>query len=79
MVQVDMEAKLRAWLDSKGKTKSAQRMATFGSPFVSKTTSISSVKKTIYHSSVKVKSSTNHGASNTDDRYRQENSKFLII
>ncbi|KAJ4704680.1 Kinesin-like protein [Melia azedarach] len=68
MVQVDMEAKLRAWLDSKGKTKSAQRMATFGSPFVSKTTSISSVKKTIYHSSVKVKSSTNHGASNTDDR-----------
>ncbi|URE11107.1 KISc [Musa troglodytarum] len=38
-LKVDMEAKLRAWLDSKGKTKSVQRMLGPCRTFVSKTPS----------------------------------------
>ncbi|XP_062231581.1 kinesin-like protein KIN-10C [Phragmites australis] len=38
-VKVDMEAKLRAWLESKGKTKSIQRMDGLFSPISSKTPS----------------------------------------
>ncbi|KAK6943653.1 Kinesin motor domain [Dillenia turbinata] len=45
-VRVDMEAKLRIWLESKGKTKSAQRIGGFGSPFLRKTPgSVSSLRK----------------------------------
>ncbi|XP_048319634.2 kinesin-like protein KIN-10B [Ziziphus jujuba] len=45
-VKVDMEAKLRAWLESKGKTKGAQRVGAFNSPCVGKTSSsIGTLKK----------------------------------
>ncbi|KAL6336740.1 hypothetical protein AAG906_036054 [Vitis piasezkii] len=68
-VKVDMEAKLRAWLESKGKTKSAQRMGAFGSPLMSKApSSLSSLKKPCpCHSSTKAKA-TNQGASNAKER-----------
>ncbi|RVW87357.1 Kinesin-like protein KIN-10B [Vitis vinifera] len=69
-VKVDMEAKLRAWLESKGKTKSAQRMRAFGSPLMSKApSSLSSLKKPYpCHSSTKAKAITNQGASNAKER-----------
>ena len=65
-----MEAKLRAWLESKGKTKSAQRMRAFGSPLMSKApSSLSSLKKPYpCHSSTKAKAITNQGASNAKER-----------
>ncbi|XP_065636086.1 kinesin-like protein KIN-10B isoform X2 [Quercus suber] len=70
-VRMDMEAKLLAWLDSRGKTKSAQRIGPFNSPFTSKTLgSLSSVKKaSVYPSSVKAKGSTNQGASKAKERF----------
>ncbi|KAG2685841.1 hypothetical protein I3760_10G144700 [Carya illinoinensis] len=69
--KVDMEAKLRAWLESKGKTKSAQRIGAFNSPFMGKNpSSISSVKKpSIHHSSVKAKTTTNQGACKAKQRF----------
>lgn len=36
-LKVDMEAKLHAWLESKGKTKSTHKTCAFGSPFLSRT------------------------------------------
>lgn len=65
-----MEAKLLAWLESKGKTKSsAQKMGTFGSPLIIKTPSaMSSKKKPAYHSSAKQKSNTFQGASTVKER-----------
>ncbi len=70
-VRMDMEAKLLAWLESKGKTKSAQRVGPFNSSFMGKTpSSVSSVKKpSIYHSSVKAKGGTNQGACKAKERY----------
>ncbi|KAI3981301.1 hypothetical protein MKX01_004565 [Papaver californicum] len=45
-VKVDMEEKLRAWLESKGKTKSTKRIAGLASPCASKTPiHMSSLKK----------------------------------
>lgn len=69
-VKVDMEAKLRAWLESKGKTKSAQRMGVFSSPLPSKTpTSMSSLKRTkIYQTPAKVKVNNGLGLSDTKER-----------
>ncbi|KAL6501438.1 hypothetical protein OROGR_026571 [Orobanche gracilis] len=36
-IKVDMEAKLLAWLESKGKTKSSQKIDLYGSPFCGRT------------------------------------------
>ncbi|EOY07527.1 hypothetical protein SCA6_001493 [Theobroma cacao] len=67
--KVDMEAKLQAWLESKGKTKSAQRMGLFSSRFIGKTpSSVSSAKKLNNNSSCKVKATAKEGASNAKDR-----------
>lgn len=80
MVKIDMEAKLRAWLESKGKTKSAHRMAVRGTPIVSKTpTSVCSAKKTINHSCRKVKASPKQDASNAEDRYRKRVLNFCHV
>ncbi|GMH23084.1 hypothetical protein Nepgr_024927 [Nepenthes gracilis] len=69
-VKVDMEAKLLAWLESKGKTKSTQRMGAFGSPLFTKTPgSLSSFRKAapLCLSSVKSKT-TRQGDSTRKDR-----------
>ncbi|XP_015582785.1 kinesin-like protein KIN-10B isoform X2 [Ricinus communis] len=62
-VKVDMEAKLRAWLESKGKIKSAQRIGAYGSPFPA-----SSIKKSNYQSSVKAKGNSNRDISDAKER-----------
>lgn len=65
-----MEAKLQAWLESKGKTKSAQRMGAFPSSILGKTPkSVSSVKKLNYNSSSKVNVTAKKAASNAKERY----------
>ena len=62
-----MEEKLRAWLESKGKTKSINRIQALNSPLLG-----SSVKKTNFHySSVKAKVSTNRVASKAKEGYRK--------
>ncbi|KAL6326015.1 hypothetical protein AAG906_038507 [Vitis piasezkii] len=68
--RISNSAKLRAWLESKGKTKSAQRMRALGSSLMSKApSSLSSLKKPCpCHSSTKAKAITNQGASNAKER-----------
>ncbi|KAJ6363030.1 hypothetical protein OIU78_003259 [Salix suchowensis] len=61
-VKVDMEEKLRAWLESRGKTKSALRIDAHGSPFLP-----SSIKKPNY-SSAKAKVTTYRNACNAKER-----------
>ncbi|QCE11729.1 kinesin family member 22 [Vigna unguiculata] len=55
-VKVDMETKLRAWLESKGKTKSTQRLGPFNSPLLKKNpvSIVTPAKRSItFNSSVK--------------------------
>ncbi|XP_019450217.1 PREDICTED: kinesin-like protein KIN-10B isoform X1 [Lupinus angustifolius] len=63
-VKIDMEAKLKAWLESKGKTKSSQqRMEPFSSQHLRKTPSsiATSAKRSVtFESSVKVGRTTNN-------------------
>ncbi|KAL9247428.1 hypothetical protein vseg_020860 [Gypsophila vaccaria] len=58
-LRIDMEAKLRVWLESKGKTKSSRRLEAFGSPFFLKSPGRGSSmnKQVIPQSSVKDKAS----------------------
>ncbi|KAF5750943.1 kinesin-like protein KIF22-A [Tripterygium wilfordii] len=74
-LKIDMEAKLRAWLESKGKTKRAHRSCAFGSPFSGKTKKpISSIKKINNHSSAK-----GHAAPNANERTLYMPSKNLFM
>ncbi|OVA05915.1 Kinesin [Macleaya cordata] len=69
-VKIDMEAKLRAWLESKGKTKSAQRIGGFGSPLSKTPIPMSSLKKqNLYQKSGKAKTAiTDLGLSEAKER-----------
>ncbi|XP_057436970.1 kinesin-like protein KIN-10B [Lotus japonicus] len=71
-VMVDMEAKLRAWLESKGKAKSSQKLGAFNSPLPKKTPSsiITSAKRSVtFNSSVKEgRTATNQDAKHTNER-----------
>ncbi|XP_022145782.1 kinesin-like protein KIN-10B isoform X2 [Momordica charantia] len=73
--KVDMEAKLRAWLESKGKTKSAQKIGGIGSPFAGKTpcSTASKLRKPLFHSSAKVKTTANQSAC------RQEKERMVAV
>ncbi|CAN1769902.1 Kinesin-like protein KIN-10B [Linum perenne] len=62
-VKMDMEIQLRAWLESKGKTKSTQKPRTCASPFP-----VNSAKKLDFLGSVKAKVNTHRGASNSKNR-----------
>ncbi|KAK7293054.1 hypothetical protein RJT34_15915 [Clitoria ternatea] len=70
-VKVDMEAKLRAWLESKGNTKSAQRNGAFNTPLTKKTpSSIITAKRCVtFNSSTKGGRTTNNqDPQNTKER-----------
>ncbi|KAL5710850.1 hypothetical protein ACHQM5_021363 [Ranunculus cassubicifolius] len=65
--KTDMEEKLRGWLESKGKSRSTQRLPAFGSPLLSKTplsTTKSIKKQSSCKSYAKVKDTTGRGLAN---------------
>lgn len=72
-VKIDMEAKLRAWLESKGKTRSVQRMNGLGSPLISKTPNCtsSSKKQNAFWNSAKPKTVTSSSSSYSVKRVPQ--------
>lgn len=67
-VNVNMEEKLRAWLESKGKTKSAKKYGGLNSPFMGKN-SASLKKPSFCNSSMKAKVATKRDACNEKERY----------
>ena len=73
-VKVDMEAKLQAWLESKGKTKSSHRMMAIRSPLIG--TNQSWVKKLgVYRSAV----AENAKLTSKEQRYPFEWLSLLIV
>ncbi|VFQ97488.1 unnamed protein product [Cuscuta campestris] len=77
-VKVDMEAKLRAWLDSRGKTKSAQKPKVYASPLTSKTPNSLIKRVDVHPSSSKAKLFSNQGASNLKQRTPDVTFRSLI-
>ncbi|CAK8541650.1 unnamed protein product [Lathyrus sativus] len=80
---VDMEAKLRSWLESKGKAKtSQQRLRSFKSPILKRTPSsvMTSAKKSVtFCTSVKLdRTSINRDAQNTTERTFADSFRSLI-
>ncbi|XP_019058408.1 PREDICTED: kinesin-like protein KIN-10B isoform X3 [Tarenaya hassleriana] len=68
-VRVDMAEKLQAWLESKGKTKSAHRMTALRSPLMGRTPScLSSIKKTEHQKSAIAEGTTNQKQVHTGRR-----------
>ncbi|XP_065854225.1 kinesin-like protein KIN-10B [Euphorbia lathyris] len=62
--KVDMEVKLQAWLESKGKTKSAQKIGGLVSPQLP----VSSTKKPNYQNQIKAKINSHWAPSNAKER-----------
>ncbi|KAI4354487.1 hypothetical protein L6164_003342 [Bauhinia variegata] len=69
-IKVDMEGKPRAWLESKGKTKSTRRLEPLKSPCLRKTPKsyISAKRSVTFYGSVKGTSTTNQEAAYTKER-----------
>ncbi|GAB4833797.1 hypothetical protein Ancab_032046 [Ancistrocladus abbreviatus] len=79
-IKVDMEAKLRSWLESKGKTKSMQRLGQFGSPLSTRTPgSFSSFRKETYRLGSAKAKTTNQGAHTKEDWLRSAPRRNLFI
>lgn len=77
-MKVDMDAKLVAWLESKGKTKSSQR---FGGPFHGRTPcSVKSIRKlnTCPHSN-DTKAVKDQCALNSKKRYIYQNCYYVLL
>lgn len=80
-VKIDMEAKLQSWLESKGKTKSAQRPVILSSPFLSKTPgSVRSIKKLDKCQSLSKQNTTiKQGVSDLKQRYNLKRIQVHIL
>ncbi|KAK1392574.1 kinesin-like protein KIN-10B [Heracleum sosnowskyi] len=66
-IKVDMEAKLKSWLESKGKTKSSRKYKAYENPSISRTPMSASQNKKLI-SSLKPKTVSNQSSSNCKER-----------